>query len=216
MQFKLLLFDFDGTIADTLHHAHAILNVLAEEYGFNSLPKSELERAKGMSAGQLIRFLRIPKRKIPILLGKGKKMLRANLNEIPVCNGMDAMLKQLHEEGWRMGILTSNSVENVEAFLKDKDLDYFEFVSSVGGISGKHKYMRAILRTFSLRPESMLYVGDETRDVKASKKVRVPVAACCWGFNNEVALSAFKPEFLVKDPVELIDVVHAEGVEPPV
>ena len=216
MHFKLVVFDFDGTIADTLQHSHRILNQLAEDYGFNRLEPSELDRAKDMTATQLIRYLRIPKRKIPIILGRGKKMLRQNIAEVPVCQGMDSLIQDLKEKGWRMGILTSNSVENVEAFLRSKGLQHFEFISSVNGISGKHKHMRAICRTFSLRPEDMLYVGDESRDVKAARKVRVPVAACSWGFNSEEALESYKPDFLVKDPQELIEVVYAEGVLPSV
>lgn len=216
MHFKLVVFDFDGTIADTLQHSHRILNQLAQEYGFNRLEESELDRAKGMTATQLIRYLRIPKRKVPIILGRGKKMLRQDITSVQLCKGMDQLIRNLKEKGWRMGILTSNSVENVEAFLAAKDLQHFEFISSVNGLSRKHKYMRAILRTFSLRPEDMLYVGDETRDVKAARKVRIPVAACSWGFNSETALESYKPDFLVKDPQELMEVVYAEGVLPPV
>lgn len=216
MQFKLLVFDFDGTIADTLSDSLEIVNQLAVEFGFNQLHDEDLARAKDMTLAQLIRFLRIPKRKVPILLARGRKMLRSRIETTPLCAGMGETLQRLQEEGWPMGVLTSNSRENVEAFCKAHQLNPFYFISSVSRLSGKHKYIRSILRTFSFRSDQILYIGDEARDVKAAKKVRVPMAACTWGYNSEAALKLYKPEFLVNEPAELLEVLQADGLEAPV
>lgn len=216
MQFKLLVFDFDGTIADTLEDSLQVLNQLAEEFRFQPLRPEDVERAKDMTLAQLIRFLRIPKRKIPILLGRGRKLLRERIESAPLCAGMGDTIRRLSEDGWQMGILTSNSAENVEAFLRTHELEYFQFISSVSRLTGKHKFIRAILRTFSLRADQILFIGDETRDVKAARKARVPMAACTWGFNSQSALTRFEPEFLVKEPAELLEVVRAEGLDAPV
>jgi len=213
MKFKILVFDFDGTIANTLTHAYGILNQLSFEYGFKPLMEKDLSEAKNMNATQLIRFLKVPKRKIPLILAKGRQMLRHDITRVQLCEGMEQTLNHLNEKGWYMGIITSNSVDNVQLFLSSKNLHCFNFISSVGKLSGKHKHIRAVLRTFSLKPENLLFIGDETRDVKAAKKLNVPVAACTWGFNNEEALMAYKPDFLVKNPAELMEVIHAEGLQ---
>ena len=60
---KLLIFDFDGTIADTFDAALEILNKLAVEFGFRSLEPKDLERARDMRTRQLMKFLGIPTRK---------------------------------------------------------------------------------------------------------------------------------------------------------
>ncbi len=213
MALKMLVFDFDGTIADTLDRSRDVLNQLAEEYGFDRLKAEDVGRAKGMTLREFIRFLKIPKRKVPVILARGKKLLRESMAEVKVHTGMDQTLYRLQDEGWRMGILTSNDVKNVEIFLRDKGLEFFEFVSSVSKLSGKHKYLKAILRTFSFRPDEVLYVGDETRDVKAANKVGVPIAACCWGFNNEKALKEFGPTYVVHQPHELMDVIYANTAD---
>lgn len=216
MALKMLIFDFDGTIADTLERGRAVLNQLAAEYKFQPLAREDVERAKGMTLSEFIRFLKVPKRKVPVLLAKGKRLLRQNMDEIQVQKGMDQTLYRLQDEGWHMGILTSNSVENVQIFLDKHALDMFEFVSSVRKLTGKHKYLKAILRTFSLKPEEVLYIGDETRDVRGALKAGVPVVACTWGFNNETSLLREKPTFLIHEPHEIMDLIYNEDELDPV
>jgi phosphoglycolate phosphatase len=210
MPYKLIIFDFDGTIADTLEEGRQILNQLAEYYKFQPLEQQDLQKAKGMTLSEFIRFLEIPKRKVPRILSKGKRMLRANIRNVQVNPGMEQTLYRLKDDGWMMGILTSNTKENVDLFLRSHGLKVFEFVSSVRKLTGKHKHLRAILKTFSLHPGQALYIGDETRDVKASNRVNMPIAACTWGFNNRQALEAFNPTFIVDEPHELMEIIYEE------
>jgi phosphoglycolate phosphatase len=106
-----------------------------------------------------------------------------------------------------MGILTSNSIENVNLFLETQGLrGSFNFVSSTSKLTGKSKHLRAIRKTFSLRHEEMLYVGDEIRDVKASHKAGIDCAAVTWGFNSRDSLTAAEPKHILDEPVQLLDV----------
>ena len=118
--------------------------------------------------------------------------------------GMDEVLPELRKQSDHFGILTSNSVENVELFLKHHGLqDVFSFVSSTSKLTGKAKHLRSICRTFSIEADDIIYIGDEIRDVKAAKKAGVPVAAVGWGFNSPEALVGANPNFLFHEPTEL-------------
>ena len=83
----------------------------------------------------------------------------------------------------------------------------FHFISSKSKLSGKAKHLKSIMRTFSLEPEEILYVGDEIRDVKACKKVGIPIAAVTWGFNAKEALAETQPEYLFDTPQELLEFI---------
>ena len=50
----------------------------------------------------------------------------------------------------------------------------------------------------------MLYIGDELRDVKASQKAGVPIAAVTWGFNSRQSLAAAKPDYLFDRPADFL------------
>ena len=49
-----------------------------------------------------------------------------------------------------------------------------------------------------------MYIGDELRDVKASQKAGIPIAAVTWGFNSRESLAASEPDFLFDQPVDFL------------
>lgn len=209
MSYHLCLFDFDGTIADTLEEARLILNELAAAYGFRPVPLEDLPALRLLSAKQLFRALGIRKRWVPVLLARGTRQLRTRVGDLRLIPGMDEVIRAAASQVGRCGILTSNTVENVELFLEAHGLrEHFEFVSSVPKLSGKHKHLRSILRTFSLQPDELLYIGDELRDVKAAHRARVDMAAVSWGFNAREVLAEAKPRYLFDRSEELLALLH--------
>ena len=205
MTYKTLVFDFDGTIADTLGETRLIFNRLAPEYGIREVAEDELAHLRHLSLSALLDHLEIPKRRVPALIARGTGMMRGNITRLKMIEGMSEMLVELRRHVRSFGILTSNSTANVDLFLRTHGLrDQFDFISSTSKLTGKAKHLKAILKTFSLRPNELLYIGDELRDVKASQKAGIPIAAVTWGFNSRESLAASKPEYLFDRPVDFL------------
>lgn len=208
MKTRLLAFDFDGTIADTLGEVHRIYNEMAPGFGLRAVHADEIPDLRQYSLKQLLKELEIPKRKVPSLLTKGLRILRSRIRQIELIDGIREALTSLQPRFDHFGILTSNSGDNVELFLKHHGLeDLFDFISSKSKLSGKAKHLKSILRTFSLKPSEMMYVGDELRDVKACQKVGIPIAAVTWGFNAREALAKEEPDHLVDHPQQLLELI---------
>lgn len=205
---ELFLFDFDGTVADTLEVSHRILNELAVEFRFRQLPPDELETARDMETRQFIRHLGISNWRVPRIARRGLQLLRSRIDSVDPVKGMPEVLAELHSRGHRIGILTSNSKENVAAFLGRHDLPWFHFVKTSSKLFGKSGKMKSILKAEGVEPGRALYVGDETRDIEAARETGLPVAAVTWGFNSTAALSALSPEHLVDEPAELLRIGH--------
>ena len=202
---RTLVFDFDGTIADTLGETRRIYNQLADDLGLRQVEQHEVAELRHMSLKQLISHLGIPKRRVPTLIARGTGMMRGNITSLPLISGMSEVLAEMHRHVENFGILTSNAPANVDVFLRAHGLrEMFEFISSTSKLTGKAKHLRAIRKTFSLRHEEMLYIGDELRDVKASQKAGVPVAAVTWGFNSRESLAAQKPDYLFDHPADFL------------
>ncbi|MEM1159038.1 MAG: HAD hydrolase-like protein [Verrucomicrobiota bacterium] len=211
MKTRCLVFDFDGTIADTIEQGMVILNELSSEYGFKPLDKSELATAKDMSARQFISHLEVPRLKVPRILAEGKKRLHSQIGKVAPCQGMVELVKSARAEYEIVGILTSNSQENVDIFLKNHGLEVFDFISTIPKLSGKAKNLKAIMRTFNLVPRETFFVGDEIRDIKAGKKSGIPTAAVTWGFNSEKSLRQAEPTYVVSDTTMLLEILqHAQ------
>ena len=209
MKYRLLVFDFDGTIADTLGETRKIYNELAPSYGIRQVEEDEIAELRHLSLKQILAKLKIPKRRVPSIIAKGTGMMRANIDRLQLIEGIRTPLEELKKEVESFGILTSNSTANVDVFLKNHGLrDLFDFVSSTSKLTGKARHIRAIRKTFSLKNEEMLYVGDELRDVKAAQKAKIPHAAVSWGFNSRESLAAAKPTYLFSKPEEFLSLIE--------
>ena len=202
---KTLVFDFDGTIADTLGETRRIFNKIAPDYGIRQVAEHELDQLRHLSLKELLDHLDIPKRRVPALISRGTGMMRGNITQLKLIDGMPEVLVELRRHVHSFGILTSNATANVDLFLRTHGLrEQFDFISSTSKLTGKSKHLKAIRKTFSVRPEEMLYIGDELRDVKASQKAGVPIAAVTWGFNSRQSLAAAKPDYLFDRPADFL------------
>lgn len=207
---QTLVFDFDGTIADTLGETWRIFNEIAPDYGIRQVDKSELDHLRHLSLKELLAHLKIPKRRVPALISRGTGLMRGNITQLKMIEGMPEVIVELRRHARCFGILTSNATANVDLFLRNHGLrEAFDFISSTSKLTGKAKHLRAIRKTFSLRHEEMLYIGDELRDVKASKKAGIPIAAVSWGFNSRESLAAQSPEYLFDHPADFLRLLAA-------
>lgn len=205
MIYRTLVFDFDGTIADTLGETRRILNQIGPDYGIREVAEHELDHLRHLSLKQLIEHLNIPKRRLPALLARGTGLMRGNITRLKMIDGMSEVLIELRRHVHSFGILTSNASANVDLFLRAHGLrEQFDFISSTSKLSGKAKNLKAIRKTFSLRPGEMLYIGDELRDVKASQKAGIPIAAVTWGFNSRESLAVENPDYLFTHPSDFL------------
>jgi phosphoglycolate phosphatase len=132
-------------------------------------------------------------------------LLAERVHQIELIEHMAGVVRELRAEVETLGILTANSKDNVLAFLTDKNLTVFDFISTVPKLSGKAKKLKAIMGTFDYKEEELLFIGDEIRDVRAAHKAGVPVAAVTWGFNSERSLSKKKPDLIFREPAEILD-----------
>jgi phosphoglycolate phosphatase len=210
---RVVIFDFDGTIADTFWQGLEILNEMADEFGYRKLTEEELPQARDMTTRQLMRFLGISNRRLPVIAHKGEKRLRAKIREIQPIPGVPGILRELHARGLRLGIITSNSEENVGIFLKNHDLEIFEFVRSSSRLLGKAREIRQAMKVGKFTAADVLFVGDETRDIEACRRVNIRCAAVTWGYNSRRALEAQAPHAILDRPDELFGLIERERVD---
>ncbi|GAA6620208.1 HAD-IA family hydrolase [Scytonema sp. NUACC26] len=205
---KVIIFDFDGTVADTLDALVVIANRLAEEFGYIPITPEELALLRNLSSREVIKYSGISVFRIPFLVKRVKAALKNKIKELKPISGIKEALIELKSEGHRLGIITSNSQENVVAFLKANELDaLFEFIYSGVTIFGKTTIINNILKQKQIKLQEAIYVGDETRDIEASKKANIKVIAVTWGFNSQAVLAEQNPDFLINHPSQLLEVV---------
>ncbi len=134
---KVIVFDFDGTLADTFELAFEILNKLADEFGFRKLNREELEQARDMRTRELMKFLGVSPTKLSRIGSRGTAALHSQIDRVVPLPGIPELVRELHHRQFAMGIITSNSEDNVRTFLRNHDLDVFQFVRSSSKLLGR-------------------------------------------------------------------------------
>ena len=206
---KVIIFDFDGTLADTIDILLSITNRLSAEFGFKSATKEELAQLSNLNSWQILQYSGISIFKFPLLIRRLKAELHSQVPHIQLFPGIKEVLLELKKRGFQLGIITSNSRENVLGALEKNGLqDTFTFIYS-GSTFGKHKVINKWLRIENIHTEKVVYVGDEIRDIDAAKKTGIKVIAVGWGFNSPQALAAQNPNFLIERPQELIEIINS-------
>jgi phosphoglycolate phosphatase len=208
MKLALILLDFDGTIADTFCETVRIFNHFADKYGYRKMQDDELASARQMNHWELLKYLRVPKHKLPFLIRRGRSMLQHHLDRIEVFPGVRELLELASEHGVPCGIVTSNSTKNVERFIQIHRLPNLHFVRSSSRLLGKPREFKRVMRKRKVNKESILYIGDETRDIDAAHESGIRIASVGWGYNRKEALQMHRPDYLVMDPEELLNTIR--------
>ena len=204
MRYKLVLWDFDGTLADTLACSVQVFNELAARRGF--LPIEDPEAARGLTTLAFLKKHRIPLAKVPALVRDFRKAQRGRVAEVPLFPGLPQALRGMRREGLRMGVLSSNARDNILACLGTNQVEgLFEFVVGFTRLLGKAQAIRRVLKAEGVERREALYVGDEVRDVEAARKAGVDVAAVTWGFHPRQLLADHAPTHLIDRPPEMLE-----------
>ncbi|WP_051309727.1 HAD-IA family hydrolase [Desulfogranum japonicum] len=203
----MIIFDFDGTIADSFSYFLTIINKLAKEFNFKQINQDEIHACRNKSAREVIRDLHVPIFKIPRILSKAQREFNGLMHKIQVIPGLKTALIELKKENIQLGIITSNSLKNVTFFLKENNLDVFDFLYTSSGLWGKARRLQKVIDKHHLKKDEVIYIGDETRDIEASRQVGVKIISVTWGYNTVQALDCFAPDYLVNTPQELVSIL---------
>ena len=205
---KVIIFDFDGTIADSFNAVLRISNRLAAEFGYPSTSPEAADQLKHLSSREILRRSNVALWKLPFLVRRFQIELNREICQLHSIAGIKEALLALKQQGDQLGIVTSNSKENVAEFLTAQGWDnLFDFVDTGLTLFGKGRIIQRILKQHNLPRELAIYVGDETRDIEAARKIAIPVIAVSWGFNSKQALATHAPDALIDRPSELVDAV---------
>ncbi len=208
MRNKVIVFDFDGTIADTYQAIVDITNDLSSEFGYQPIDEEELLLLKNLSSKEIVKRAEISLFKIPFLVQRVQKELGQQIADLSPIKGIESVLIELKQRNYILGIITSNVRENVVLFLQKNNLEYlFDFIYSGTNIFGKHRIINQLVRKHKLNKTDVIYVGDETRDIRSARKSGISVIAVGWGFNSQEILAEYKPDFLAVKPTELLEAI---------
>jgi len=203
-----LLFDFDGTIADSLQLGLKIANNLAPQFGYPPFTENDIQHFRSLTWHKIAREMQIPFYKIPKIVTIAFKEYKRLISELEPCAGIVEMINELALKEIPMALLSSNTVENVHLFLTNHKIDYFLWIEGTSGILNKAKDIKKRLKKHKISTNEVIYIGDEIRDIEAAHNCGLKVIAVTWGFHTAEFLASYKPDYLVNEPKEIVEIVN--------
>ncbi|EWY40307.1 HAD family hydrolase [Skermanella stibiiresistens SB22] len=188
MSYRLVIFDFDGTLADSLPWFRGVFNEVAIRHGFRTLQPAEFEALRGLPSREVMRRIGVPVWKLPIIANDMKSLMARDIASIKLFDGVPEMLRGLKSAGVRLAVVSSNSEGNVRRVLGPDNAFRIDHFGCGVAIFGKAARFKAILRHAQVEPALALCVGDEIRDAEASKASGIPFAAVAWGYATPESL----------------------------
>lgn len=204
---KHIIFDFDGTLADSTHVFMSVWNTLADKYHYRKIKLDELESLKKISIMERSKLFNFPIYKMPIFIPQFYRLYSQSIKEIHLIDGMKDLLQELKKKGYTITIISSNDQENILEFLKMNKIDTVTNVICSNRVFGKDKIIHKFLKDQHLKPSEVIYVGDEQRDIVACKKVGVPIIWVSWGYDAIEVVRSEKPDYKVYAPTEILEII---------
>jgi phosphoglycolate phosphatase-like HAD superfamily hydrolase len=203
---KTIIFDFDGTIADSFA---VFLNSLQIVLGRDKpLTTDEVAMLQGATPREIMRYLHVKKWQLPRLLIKGRQEISQHMDEIAPFPNIANVLKNASSEGHAIYILSTNSEVNIRGFLQKHKLEpYIKGVYGNVSIFGKTKTLKKLSKRQKVAIADCVYIGDEVRDIEAAKKAGMACISVAWGFSTFDALKAHQPTVIAKRPDDLLTAI---------
>lgn len=211
MKYRLVIFDFDGTLANSFPWFVSVVNQVADRYRFRRVAAHEVETLRGYDARSLMRHLGVSWWKMPLIARHVRKLMAQNIDQITLFDGVSDLLKRLHADGVTLAVVSSNSKSNVLKVLGPENAALISHFACGVSLFGKQAKFREILEKTGISPQETLCIGDETRDILAAKRENLAFGAVTWGFATVEALSAHGPTQLFSRVDGILEAVVQAG-----
>lgn len=217
MTYRLVIFDFDGTLADSFPWFADIFNQVAERYRFRRIAPDDVDLLRGFDAQKLRRHLGVSWWKIPLIARHVRSLMASDIQRIALFDGVEPLLRSLAADGVTLAVVSSNSTSNVLKVLGPRNAALISYFECGVSLFGKKAKFRQIVKKSGIPPSEALCVGDEIRDIQAAKRANLASGAVTWGFARPESLRAQSPTevFASLEGIREVVIPRSRGMQAP-
>ena len=202
-RYRLAIFDFDGTLADSLDWFRTSFHEVIARFDLTPVTAEELEQMRSLSAREIMARLNVSMWQLPAIVSDMRKRKLAAASETSLFAGIPAMLSDLQRQGIKTAIVSSDSEASVRQVLGPTTSLITRFDCGAA-IFGKHWKFRRVARRLGMEPADTICIGDEIRDIEAARAAGMDSGAVAWGYALPSALQAAGPTHLFNSIEEMM------------
>lgn len=203
MSQPLVLFDFDGTLADSFHLFLDAWTHAAQRHRFRAVDTTDLDRLRRMSARDIVAEAGLPLWKLPAVVATMRAYVRERADEVRLFDGVPEALHALKADGVRIGLVTSNARDTVERVLGDECRRLIDHWGCGASLFGKAAKTRRVMKTAGATAARTVSVGDELRDLDVAQALGLDFVAVAWGYTAPDRFAGLPGVRLCATPADL-------------
>ena len=206
-RFEWVLFDFDGTLVDSLDINLFAINKYGPQFfkAFKAIKANEV-RKNGLR--YYFKKYKIRKRYIPFFVFSFQLLTTKLYRQIEISENVCLTLRNLRSDGYRLGIISSLRKSIIKDCLKRSNLaDFFTMIHTNPSLFSKEKVLGKVIKKYNISKDSVIYVGDEVRDINACKKIGIPIIAVEGGFASAERLKSSNPDYQISSFEDITSII---------
>ena len=204
----VLIFDFDGVLADSLTPMLIYANKVCEEMGYPCIPtKNDLEALETMEFSRYGLQLGIPPDKVDDFVARNLEMFNSRDESLPIFPGMIEVITELSGSA-ALAMITGNSHIVVDKFLKAHEIsNEFQKVLTTEHAGNRVEKILSLKAQYGNPNQKVFFIGDAVSDIRAARNAGIKSVAVGWGHQSLMKLRKEEPDFTVDKPADLISLI---------
>lgn len=214
---KLVIFDLDGTLINTLADLAYSTNYALEACGYPTHPADEYRFFVGNGILKLFERALPEEARIEAQIRRIRDLFlphydRNNTARSTPYPGIPELLTHLQEEGYTLAV-ASNKYQEATTKIIAALLPQIHFACVLGQREGvpvkpDPTIVQEILAATGYTPEETLYIGDSNVDMCTARNAGVTACGVTWGFRPRNELASHQPEYIVDRAADIRDALH--------
>lgn len=214
---KLIIFDLDGTLLNTIADLADATNYALGQLGFGPHPLESYPTFVGNGVRKLFERALPPTRQNAEMVEKVREQFVPyydvhNADNSTPYEGIQPLLDSLQQKGISLAVASNKYQAATEKLIRH----YFptiQFVSILGqreGIPTKPNpsIVLQTLKVAGITAEETLYVGDSGVDMQTAANAQIESVGVCWGFRSREELTSNGAQHLIEHPLELLNLIE--------
>lgn len=209
MDIKAAIFDWDGTVVDSVEHITDCLHHAAVSTGYPALERAVYRNIIGLGLMEALRQLYPKAKPLDVMHMReaySEHFLSTAASHQRIFPGMTGLLQELHTSGLHCAVATGKSRRGLEHALTASQLSpWFHVTRCADETRSKPdpRMLLEILEHLRLEPSQAVMIGDTSYDLQMAQAIGMPAIGVRWGVHPEQVLAQFKPIALVNTAEEL-------------